>query len=936
MQSDKHCVPVIGPVPKLSPYHVTRPRLRKALLNSLADRQIALIHAPAGFGKSTLLVECAHHASGRVVYARFEPTYADPLAPIQVFLQALASLEPIAPEQTDEPLLVIIDDYPVTGDAIVDEQLEWCLDRCPPTWRVILSSRGQPNLPLARWAAEDRLTVWTQRELAFTVDEAQHIASSILGRPLQPQEATLFHNNFDGWVLGWKLGLEALRTQSVADTARILDADGGLIWVVEEYFEREVMQKQLAAPTEADFLYRTTILSELAVDICNPYLGLQNVGEMLRSLERRGLFLTRLDPAGTIYEYHPAFKAFLHHHTRQKMAASAIQSLHQRAAEMYEQRGAWHRAIHHYLLAETYDAAVRLIEQRGVELLDRPTVVPEIPYVRPQRLRDQVDIMWQWLNRLPPQLLEERAPLQFLMGRILHARGGHHEARAMMQRALEKVRGQGDPIEEAKIVVNMALVDFADGHFAEAIDRIRHILPQTEEVPSVQVEALLALSLSLAAQAQMRQAIEAAEAGLQSVGQVLDRQRRASLEMRTARHLAYLYRDIGELEAAAAMADRAACVQIDEKVTEIDTQHQNIRAQMLVQIASGHLDDARRIGQEWRRLLAGLPGDTEYSSQLMALEGRIALLDQEYGPAEIKLVQTSSFGSDLTQLRLLQGRHDEALQLAELELVRQGADAPPLSHAIAQMWLGIVESQAGNYQRGLKLVTESVAFFSAHELRFWQAGAELHLAWLLAQTGQHDQAQCLVESALAYGARAFALYLAFWHPHVIAFACREALVANTYTTYAIALASQRLRSAQAHPFQALVQHPDARVRMQARSILDSLGVAAYPPAPFHSRVSLNPRVEKLVQQGRLTQLGATRLGYDYSLTPREIEVFTWYVEPGVRTGGSRVNQAIAQRLHLSETTVRDYVSVILKKLEAPGRDRLHLRAWALAAGIVPS
>lgn len=834
--------------PRLPRQHFLRPQLVDTIATCLRTHQLVLLQAPAGYGKTVLLAEYLDRDLWPAIYLHLESRNQSDTALFHFLAKRIGTVDPGAMQRADriyretgrtdaayrelaqalaeemDQLVLVLDDYQAAECELVNQKIELFIDHLPANCSLVISSRGRPDLPLARWSAEGRLAMLTERDLRFTRDESMQLVSSILGRALDPWEAELLERDFQGWVLGLVLSADAFRDRPRPDYARFLEQEHGLTRAIHEYLGREVIRGQLSEPAERDFLFRTSILSDLTVDMCNDFLGIQNAGEVLRSLERRGIFVTRRDEAGTTYQYHPTFHHFLRRELRQTYGLSTVQALHLDAAQVYERCESWSQAISHYLVAGAHHAAAGLIEAQGHLLLNGLIASPDVPHMHLLGIWDSLNTLLGWLEMLPPMIIDNHPQLLFL-------------------------------------------------------------------------------------------------------------------KSRTLLFLASVYCDRGDLERALALANRACSINHPGENGNSYVQQQNMAVQMRVLVARGDFETAKQLGNRWEHLTEPGAFNLGEGGQLASLRGEMALVEQDYGQARVYFQQAGDRPRDLSHLCLVQGNLPEALRLAELEVAASEPSGQPLARTIAQAWLGIATSQLGNTGRGYALLKSAVEFFAEKGLVFWQSGTELHLAWLLARMGQQLLGQHYLASALAYGARVHALNFAFWHPDVIAFACAEALMANLYVDYVVELASHRLKPAQAHFFQPLLRQLPAGTRQQALPLFTALGLPTEAaPLPSNGQsgnsIRLSRDVEFLIAQGRLTDDGAVKLAQAYRLTPREIEVFIWYIDPQIRGEQRRVNAAIATRLSLSESTVRDYISVILKKLNAPGRDRLRLRGWALAEGIV--
>ena len=350
-----------------------------------------------------------------------------------------------------------------------------------------------------------------------------------------------------------------------------------------------------------------------------------------------------------------------------------------------------------------------------------------------------------------------------------------------------------------------------------------------------------------------------------------------------------------------------------------------------VEIVSGNLQAAQNLVPEWKHQVGQDPERVESGDRLRLLLGRLALLFGDYDEAETHFSESTFSPFDVIHLRLLQGRLEDALLLIQQALLSFPASKWSLEGHLARTLLGVVESRTGHLEAGARRLETEVQVFREKGLYFWQAGAELHLAWVLTQLGQASRARACIESSLARAASIPTTYFVFWHPEVIALACDVAEANQIQTDYV----TQELRPRVARALEAAAALHSQNGTGHERTRQHDIAVPRMAPTQSNpTRLKRGPTLQHLVEQGHLSAHGVTKLLDTYHLTPRETEVFVWYVSPDIRMGSQRVNQAIAERLFLSELTVRAHISAILRKLDLPGRDRLQLRSWAIREGII--
>lgn len=396
-------------VPPPRPGLVARAHLQRKFERALHGK-LSLVSAPAGFGKSTLVAECAA-ASGRALAwlsldegdsevsrflryliaaaARQRPGFgeapalmleAPQPAPVDEVLAAvlneLAALMP--------PLLLVLDDYHLIDSGEVDRALTFLLEQLPPQHHVALCTREDPQLPLASWRAKGWVAEFRVAELRFSVDEVAAFFAEALDRPLGDDLIADLESRTEGWVAG--LQLAALSLQGREDAGRFVDDFSGSHRHVLDYLVEEVLQRLDDA--ERDFLLQTSVLERLQGELCDAVTQGHGGAERLHALERSNLFLIALDDRRQWYRYHHLFRDVLQARWQQRGGCSA--ELHARASAWLAADGQWVAAVEHALEAGDDAASAALIE-RAWRVLRSNT--PET-------------VLVDWLARLPEAQIE--------------------------------------------------------------------------------------------------------------------------------------------------------------------------------------------------------------------------------------------------------------------------------------------------------------------------------------------------------------------------------------------------------------------------------------------------------------------------------------------------------------------------------------------------
>ena len=378
--------------PRLPNALVERERLLICLDGALSN-PLTLLCAPAGFGKTTLLSAWASRHTAQVAWLSLDELDTSPTRFWVSLIAALRRCERDAPSlgetavallQSPQPpplttiltvllhelesreahpvlIALILDDYQVIEEQAIHEGMSFFLEHLPAHLHVILASRVEPDLPLARWRMRGQLTEIRADELRFREVEASQYLGQMLSPPLSEEEVRRLMSRTEGWIAG--LHLAALTLQKREDRAAFLQAFTGSQRYLLDYVQEEILAR---LPTSVrDFLLHTAILSRLDASVCQAVIAEPErrvSQQMLEWLERANLFLVSLDEERRSYRLHELFREALLSalHTTHP---ESVPVLHHRAASFYEAQGEWAEAITHALQAADYSTAARLMEQ---------------------------------------------------------------------------------------------------------------------------------------------------------------------------------------------------------------------------------------------------------------------------------------------------------------------------------------------------------------------------------------------------------------------------------------------------------------------------------------------------------------------------------------------------------------------------------------------
>ncbi len=368
---------------------VSRPTLIDRLEAGLA-RKVTLISAPAGSGKTTLISEWLARQAQPAAWVALDAGDNDPVrfwryvitacrtfdaalgrsALAALRMSPVSSLEgmltPFINElaQLSDRLVLILEDYHTITSREVHESLAFLIDHLPGTLHVLIMTRSEPDLPLARLRARNELTEFTGADLRFSLEEIQTFLQKTLHASPPAEVLKKLEEQTEGWPAGLRLITLALHDQSDARQAEefLATFSGGHRYVLE-YLVGEVIATQ--SETVQGFLLQTSMLNRLTGSLCEAVTGRADSALLLAQLERDNLFVIPLGDDGrhAWYRYHALFAEALRHMARRRLGDSGVQALIEKAGQWYEAHGLIAEAIEAALAAPDFERAAALIEQ---------------------------------------------------------------------------------------------------------------------------------------------------------------------------------------------------------------------------------------------------------------------------------------------------------------------------------------------------------------------------------------------------------------------------------------------------------------------------------------------------------------------------------------------------------------------------------------------
>ncbi|MFN8380617.1 MAG: LuxR C-terminal-related transcriptional regulator [Anaerolineales bacterium] len=404
-------------VPSPRPQLVLRSRLIDQLNEGLLlHRRLTLISAPAGFGKTTLISEWIVGCDQPVAWLSLDEGDNDSTRFLIYLVRALQTIAPnigegllgvlqslqpppiesilttLLNEITSIPknFIIVLDDYHLLDSKSIDTALTSLLDHQPQQMHLVITTREDPNLPLARMRVRGQLTELRAGDLRFTPSEAAEFLNKTMRLDLTIENIASLEARTEGWIAG--LQLAALSIEGHQDVAGFIQAFAGDHRYIVDYLVEEVLQRQ--PESIRSFLLQTSILDRLNGPLCDAVVE-QSGGQIrLETLQRGNFFIIPLDDKRYWYRYHHLFADVLHMYLTTEQP-DRVPVLHRRASEWYEQNDSTPEAIHHALAAQDFDRVADLIER----------VLPILQQSR------QEPALLAWLKALPDELFHNRPVL---------------------------------------------------------------------------------------------------------------------------------------------------------------------------------------------------------------------------------------------------------------------------------------------------------------------------------------------------------------------------------------------------------------------------------------------------------------------------------------------------------------------------------------------
>jgi LuxR family maltose regulon positive regulatory protein len=455
--------------PRLGSWIVSRPRLT-AKLNQGAALPLTIVCGPAGSGKTSLLGDWATSRSVPTAWLSLDESddnlttfVAGLLAAVQAVVPSvgtttrsvLMAMPHPSPEEVaielgdellglDEDLVLVLDDYHLVGSLEVHDFVAALLLHPPPRFHLVISSRVEPPLALARHRVHGHVIEVRAADLTFSAEETLAFVRRATDGEVEPGTIDLLHARNEGWIAGIHLAALALRDRpdhprTQAD-GTIEPARRAMDFLVDEVIDRQPEEVQrfligVAAPER--------LCAELCQALLDPPTSAAACQAMLERIEAAGIFLVRLGEEGRWFRFHHLFRDALLDRLVAREGADAVRTTHRRAGAWFADQGMIDLAIRHALAAGDAAGAADLVER----------------HVQLALVQERWPDLERWLDLLPREQIDGRPALQIARGWVYQGRGQFGELGATLSRVAAVLERRRDTIGADDLAVLRAELD---------------------------------------------------------------------------------------------------------------------------------------------------------------------------------------------------------------------------------------------------------------------------------------------------------------------------------------------------------------------------------------------------------------------------------------------------------------------------------------------
>jgi LuxR family maltose regulon positive regulatory protein len=543
---------------------LTRQRLID-LMVELTDYKLIILAAPAGYGKTSMLIDFASQTNMPVCWYALDTLDREPLRFIthliasmaQRFpnfgIQSFAALETINPSSPDfnqiittivndaydniqEHFLLVLDDYHLVNetreiDDIINRFTQDVAENC----HLVLSSRSLLSLPdLPILVARSQVGGLSFEELIFHSDELKALVQQNYQVQLEDTVAEELAKETEGWITGFLLSAQTM-WKGLVNQIRVARVSGVSLY---DYLAQQALENQ---PTHLrNFLLRTSLLEEFDEELCAAVLGAEcNCASNIAAVLQNNLFVMPIGEDGQWIRYHHLFRDFLQSRLQTENPQAFDDILH-RLAEVHAQRQEWEQAYYALQKLGDLEAQARLIDQCGSELIKS----------------GRNNLLGEWLDHLPPDLVNMRPNLLSMRGTVAIQQGQDAYGHDLLDRAEAAFRQSGEQPQLARTLTRRSISNRFFGRYQAALSDAQEALKIAVGIPqmeSIQAEAFRAIGSIYNAMGRVHEALDYLERAKTAYQKLQDRQNVATVLI----DLGFTYSGSGSYKQALACFEEA-------------------------------------------------------------------------------------------------------------------------------------------------------------------------------------------------------------------------------------------------------------------------------------------------------------------------------------------------------------------------------------------
>jgi len=459
-----------------------RPRLYREIERGL-ERKVTLVTAPAGYGKTSSLVDFACHTAATVCWYTADERDRDLATFVEYLVGAIAERFPCFGERTrpaiaslggdlfrdpaaavgelanemldlSSEFVLVVDNYEALSGALgIREFILRLIEVMPPNCHLALGSRVLPDVPITRLVARQQLVGLSGQDLRFDAREIEELLR-LSGVEVSAAQAEVLAVRSEGWITGVLLLADRVRG-AAAQTLRGIDRATADMY---DYLAQDVLSAQ--PPDLQDFLSASAVLREMSARLCHEALDMPASRSLLREVERRHLFITRFGVGdAATYRYHNLFRDFLHERLHERDPARYVE-LHQRAARWFEDNDDVEEAVYHYLEGDVLPRAIVLMER----------------VVREWFTRGRSETLLRWAEALPEESRRQAPWLSYYQGRALTDHYRYDEAERALAHAEAGFTARGEAAHLARVHNQRAVLAVLQNRYEDAIEEAQAAL----------------------------------------------------------------------------------------------------------------------------------------------------------------------------------------------------------------------------------------------------------------------------------------------------------------------------------------------------------------------------------------------------------------------------------------------------------------------------